>query len=206
MIIPQQPESLADIAKVITRGGIVAFRTDTFYGLGADPFNISAIEKIKALKGREGRKPILLIISDPEQVKRFISDSSSLFKRLAEKFWPGPLTLIGEARPEVPNEITAATGTVGLRLPDDQDVCALVRACGGALTATSANKADESPSRTAKEVASYFPFGIDLIIDGGTTRTNEPSTVVDVTGVEPKLIREGVVKWGEIKSATDRHG
>jgi L-threonylcarbamoyladenylate synthase len=203
--IQQQSESFPETARAISTGGIIAFRTDTFYGLGADPFNVAAIKKIKQLKGREERKPILLIISDPEEVKRFISDPSSVFKLLAEKFWPGPLTLIGKARSEVPQEITATTGTVGLRLPNDLHLRELVRACGGALTATSANKTDESPSRRASDVANYFPSGIDVILDGGMVRTEAPSTVVDATGVEPKLIREGIIEWAAIKSAIDRH-
>jgi L-threonylcarbamoyladenylate synthase len=188
-------------AAVIARGSIIAFRTDTFYGLGADPFNRSAVQRIKQLKGREERQPILLVISDHDQVDRFISEPSPQFDLLAAKFWPGPLTLIGKTRPEVPDEITAETGTIGLRLPADDEVRALVRACGGALTATSANPSGQEPSRTAAEVERYFGDTIDLIVDGGEARTNQPSTVVDASGAELKLIREGVIAWSEIQSA-----
>src|SRR5713226_5648877 len=109
---------IQDAAKTIARGGVIAFRTDTFYGLGADPFNRSAVQRIKQLKGREANKPILVVISDIDQVERFISERSRTFDLLAERFWPGPLTLIGKAAPEVPDEIGAGTGTVGVRLPD----------------------------------------------------------------------------------------
>lgn len=204
MIISQVNESLDQIAEVIAGGGVIAFRTDTFYGLGADPFNARAVQKIKALKGRGENKPILIVISDRDDIHRFIEQPSSAFKLLAEKFWPGPLTLIGQARSQVVPGITANTETVGLRLPADEELRALVRACGGALTATSANPANEPPSRTAQQVDSYFPTGIDLIVDGGAARTDLPSTVVDVTGAEPRLIREGVISWKEISAAESR--
>jgi len=196
--ISQPTESLPQIAETIARGGIIAFRTDTFYGLGADPFNRSAVQKLKQLKGREATKPILVVISDLDQIKRFISERSRAFDLLAERFWPGALTLIGKAVPAVPSEIGADTGAIGVRLPGDDNVRALVRACGGALTATSANPSGAEPARTADEVDGYFGASIDLIIDDGEARADLPSTVVDAGGPEPKLIREGVIPWAEI--------
>ena len=198
MSVSQTIQSLAQIAEVVFGGGVIAFRTDTFYGLGADPFNREAVKRIKKLKEREGTKPILVIISDQDQIERFIVERSESFESLAQRFWPGPLTLIGKAAAGLPGEITAGTGTVGLRLPDDQDVRALLRACGGALTATSANPSNENPAKTAQQVEYYFGSTIDLIVDGGDARVDRPSTVVDVTGVEPKLVREGVILWSEI--------
>ena len=206
LILNQNVDSYPLVAEVITRGGIIAFRTDTFYGLGADPFNASAVQRIKQLKGREEQKPILIVISDCDLVARFIDNPSATFNLLVENFWPGPLTLIGTAHLELPSDITAAAGTVGLRLPDDDEVRELVRGCGGALTATSANPAHEPPSRTAQDVENYFSKGIDLIVDAGPARTTQPSTIVDATHTEPKLIREGVIAWAAIRLATDLHG
>ncbi|MGB9180740.1 MAG: Sua5/YciO/YrdC/YwlC family protein, partial [Pyrinomonadaceae bacterium] len=100
---------------------------------------------------------------------------------------------------EVPVEITAGTGTVGVRLPDDASVREFVRACGGALTATSANRAGESPARTAQEVADAFPNGLDLIVDSGATRADKPSTVIDLSAGEARLIREGVVSLEKLR-------
>jgi len=188
-------------AEIITRGGIIAFRTDTFYGLGADPFNRSALQRIKQLKGREAAKPILVVIGDLEQLERFIAERSRAFDLLAERFWPGALTLIGQAAMAVPEELTAGTGTIGVRLPGDDNVRALLRECGGALTATSANPSESDPARTAAEVESYFGATVDLIVDGGEARVDLPSTVVDAAGPEPKLIREGAVSWTEIQKA-----
>jgi len=201
MIVPNSRESHNSAAEIIRRGGVIAFRTDTFYGLGADPFNRHALERIKQLKSREASKPILVVISDIDQIERFVSERSRAFDLLAERFWPGALTLIGQAAPTVPDEVTAGTGTIGIRLPDDDDVLALMRSCGGALTATSANPSGEKPARTADEVASYFGATVDLIIDGGKARADLPSTVVDAGGLEPKLIREGAIPWSEIQKS-----
>jgi L-threonylcarbamoyladenylate synthase len=194
LILKDSQEARAEAARITHRGGIIAFRTDTFYGLGADPFNASAVGKIRELKGREEAKPILLLISDLSEVDRFITRQSEVFKLVANRFWPGPITLIGTARPELPVELTAGTHTIGLRLPNDEYVRSLVRECGGALTATSANASGREPSRTAAEVADYFPKGIDLVLDAGTVTATEPSTVLDLTEDTPQLIREGAVR------------
>ena len=179
--------------EVIANGGVVAFRTDTFYGLGVDPFNAAAVARLKELKGREDNKPILLLISDAEQVKRLITVRSNQFKVAAQEFWPGPLTIIGEAVSRLPKEITAGTGTVGVRLPADESVREFVRSCGRVLTATSANPAGREPARSAREVASYFTQGLDLIVDGGEVTATEPSTVLDVLTSPPRIVREGAI-------------
>jgi L-threonylcarbamoyladenylate synthase len=192
MIRNDSETTRAEAARIIASGGLIAFRTDTFYGLGANPLNAAAVAKIRELKSREESKPILLLISDMDQLQRFIGDHSAVFEQTAAIHWPGPLTLIGAARAELPTELTAGTHTIGVRLPDDLNVRALVRACGGALTATSANVASEPPARTAKEVEDYFP-NIDLIIDGGDVSATEPSTVLDLSNARPRLVREGAV-------------
>jgi len=199
VILKQSEQALLKAADVITRGGVIAFRTDTFYGLGADPFNRQAVERIKSLKSREESKPILIVLSDYDQVHRFIDEMSPAFELLARAFWPGALTLIGRAQANVPDEITAGTKTVGVRLPNDDKVRALVRACGGALTATSANPSHAAPAGNAHSVQEYFGDAIDLIIDDGKATSEQPSTVVDATGDSPKLIREGVLSWAEIQ-------
>jgi len=177
---------------------VIAFRTDTFYGLGADPFNSDAVARIRALKGREDDKPILLLIADLAQLDRLIVERTVEFDRIAARFWPGPLTIIGKAVDDLPDEITAGTGTVGVRLPNDETVRKLVRDCGGVLTATSANPAGQSPARSAAEVRAYFPEGIDLIIDGGEVTATEPSTVLDATTSPPRIVREGAIRAADL--------
>lgn len=186
-------------ARAFAAGGVLAFRTDTFYGLGADPFNQVALQKIYALKGREDGKPLLVIISDAAMAERLIESQSKLFDAFAGRHWPGPITLVGAAREGVPDELTAGTGTIGVRLPDDEQVRDFVRAMGGALTATSANPAGQAAARTAQEVANYFPTGLDLIVDSGPAPGGLPSTVLDVSGPTARLIREGAVSEEKIR-------
>ena len=193
LIYPDSRATRERAAETIAAGGLVAFRTDTFYGVGADPFNARALEAINELKGRDG-KPILVLVSDAEVVERLLTRRTPAFDALAERLWPGALTLVAEARAGVPDILTAGTGTVGVRLPDDEEARAVVRACGGVLTATSANPAGQPPARTAETAARYFPHGLGLVIDGGAARTELPSTVLDVSGEHARMIREGVVK------------
>jgi L-threonylcarbamoyladenylate synthase len=192
MIQKDNEESRSEGGRIIANGGVIAFRTDTFYGLGADPLNPKAIRKVKELKGREDDKPILLLISDLNQVDKFVAQSN-FFKFVAARHWPAPLTLIGVSLPHVPIELTAGTNSLGIRLPDNEDVRDFVRVCGGALTATSANISGQPPARTAQEVENYFPTEIDLIIDGGEATATEPSTVLDLHDGGVRLVREGAI-------------
>ena len=186
----------ARAAEVVASGGVIAFRTDTFYGLGADPFNAAAVARLRELKGRDDNKPILLLISDVPVVERVIAERSEAFSRAAEAFWPGPLTIIGVAVASLPEEITSGTGTVGVRLPAAEDVRALVRECGGVVTATSANPSGCDAARSAQEVVDYFSeaAGLDLVVDGGEVTVTEPSTVLDATTSPPRVVREGAIR------------
>ncbi len=198
-ILKDSPQTRQLAKSVIARGGVMAFLTDTFYGLGADPFNRGALQRINALKGREEGKPILVVLSDRAEAERFILSRSELFEAVSRKHWPGALTLVVKARREVPEELTGGSGTVGLRLPFDESVRELVRSCGGALTATSANPAGEEPARTAAEVDGYFPQLLDLIVDAGVAQSLAPSTVLDTSGPVPRLIREGALSARQLQ-------
>ncbi len=199
MILRDTQETHRLAAAHVKAGNLIAFRTDTFYGLGADPFNRAALQQLLALKGREDGKPILLVVGDAPEVARFSPRLPKLFDALSARHWPGALTLVVSAHADLPPELTAGTGTIGLRLPADEAVRQLVRACGGALTATSANPAGEPPARTAEEAERFFPAGLALVVDGGAARTEEPSTVLDVSRDEPRLIREGAVSWRQLQ-------
>ncbi|MGH9942858.1 MAG: L-threonylcarbamoyladenylate synthase [Pyrinomonadaceae bacterium] len=199
IVLSDTVETRARAATLIAEGKVVAFLTDTFYGLGVDPFNPRAIGRLKAVKGREDNKPILVIVSDLSVAERLVAEKTEAFKSLVAAHWPGPLTLVARARAEVPPDLTAQTGTIGVRLPADEAVREFLRACGGALTATSANPAGLDPARTASEVSSYFSEGLALIVDGGATRAAQPSTVVDVCGEAARLIREGELSWEELR-------
>src|ERR1700694_4514884 len=198
MILPDNEQTRIQSAEVIQHGGVIAFRTDTFYGLGTDPLNRSAVAKIRQLKGREEAKPILVLIADARDVVRFVIQRTTSFDRVAKHYWPGPLTLVGQAGANLPDELTSGTGTIGVRLPNDPGVRALIRICGGSLTGTSANLSAQPPARSAQDVDAYFPMGVDLILDSGEVVAAAPSTVVDLSGTEPLLIREGAISREEL--------
>ena len=201
MILPSNDDSFQKARRVVSDGGVVAFRTDTFYGLGVDPLNTAAVRRVRELKGREDGKPILLLVSDAGAVDRFITSRSEIFRKLAEKLWPGPLTLVGPADKSVPDDLTAGTKTVGVRFPDDARVRKLVRSCGGALTATSANPTGNLPALTAEEVETYFPGMIEVIIDDGEVMSTEASTVVDTSGTVMRVVREGAISREQLEKA-----
>lgn len=198
MIRGDSDETRKLAAEIISNGGLIAFRTDTFYGVGADPLNASAVRKIKTLKGREEGKPILLLIADIADAEALLASKPQAYEVLSKAIWPGPLTIVVPAA-DLPDELTAGTGTVGVRLPDNAQVRKLVRECGGRLTATSANPAGSDAARSASEVSGYFATGLDLIVDGGEVTATQPSTVLDVTGSQPRLLREGALSKREIE-------
>ena len=200
MIIRRDNEDTRKLAaQIVANGGLIAFRTDTFYGLGADPLNAVAVAKIKQAKGREEGKPILLLISSERDLEPLIELKPMMLEKVVEKFWPGPLTIVMPAALNLPAEITCNTGTVGLRLPADEKARSLVEACGGRLTATSANPSGQEPATSARQVRDYFPLGIDLIVDGGDVTATKPSTVIDISQDRAKLIREGAVSKEELE-------
>jgi len=200
VITPDSAQARESAARIVSSGGVIGFRTDTFYGLGADPFKESAVSRIRELKGRDDGKPILLLLSDLSGLDSFIAVKSHLFTRLTERFWPGPLTIVGVAVSQLPETLTAGSNTIGVRLPNDETVRTLVRCCGGALTATSANVSGSPPAVTARSVADYFGESVDLIIDGGESTLREPSTVVDVSGGMAQVLRVGAVAATDIQA------
>ena len=178
---------------VIDAGGVIAYPTDTFYGVGVDPRNPRAVRKVFAIKGRKADQPILLLLHDRNDISLWTSGVTPTALRLMERFWPGPLTLVFRAAPQVLPELTAGTGTIGLRVPGNDITRALLGAVGHALTGTSANRSGRPSPRTANEVRLELGDSIDLIIDGGPAMEVLPSTVVDVTEEPPRLIRQGAI-------------
>ncbi len=183
-------EIIATAAKIVKDGGVIAFPTDTFYGLGCDPFNESAVERVFEIKKRRADMPLLILVDSVETVFRVSSSLPENFRILAENCWPGPLTIVVPAINEIPAALTAGTGTIGVRLPGAEFPRKLARACAGAITATSANLSGLSNPLTADDVVSQLGEGPDLIIDGGTCDPI-PSTVVTLVTVSPRVLRVG---------------
>jgi L-threonylcarbamoyladenylate synthase len=178
---------------VVRARGVIAYPTDTFYGLGADPQDAEAVRRIFAIKGREAGQPILLLLHDRSEVAAWASAVTPSAERLMERFWPGPLTLVFPAAPHVLPELTGGSGTIGLRVPGNELTRELLRNVGTALTGTSANRSGGRDPRTAEEVMREVGDRVDLILDGGATTGDRPSTVVDVTVEPPRIIRQGSI-------------
>jgi L-threonylcarbamoyladenylate synthase len=187
------PAALGRAAEVLRAGGLVAFPTETFYGLGAAALDAAAVRSVFLVKGRAESKPVLVLVDSPEMVSR-LAEVSERACGLMARHWPGALTLVLSARPGLPAELTAGTGTVGVRLSPHPVARGLVRALGGPVTAPSANLAGAAPPTTAAEVLRAFDGVIALVLDGGPTPGGQPSTVLDVSVEPPRVIRQGPVK------------
>ena len=203
-----KPESaaLAEAVRAIRAGGVVAMPTDTFYGLAVDPFRQSAVERLYALKGRESGKAVPLVAADVAQVVDYLAPLTAQAIRLIARFWPGPLTLLLAAPPTLSPAVSGGTGKVGVRVPGHAVARALCRACGVPLTASSANLAGAQPSADPDEVEGALGSLIDVLVDAGVTAGGPPSTIVDVTGDAPILVRAGAIAWGEIEALAKRSG
>ena len=189
--------ALEQILSFLREGGVIAFPTDTSYGLGADPFNDAAVRQIFAIKGRPETKPILLLVNSMEMAGR-VAALSDRATALAERFWPGPLTMILPARESVPSVVTAGTGTVGVRWGDAAFARRLIGAFDRPITATSANCAGMPSTIAVSEVREQLGDSIDMIIDGGTLPSRGGSTLLDLTVVPARLLREGPIAEAEL--------
>ncbi len=189
---------------LLQRGGLVAFPTETFYGLGVNPFDEQAVDRLLRVKGREDHKPILVLIGSVAQLSSLVQDVPPVATILIEAFWPGPLTILLPALPSLPHNLTAGTGTVGIRLSSCDPLTALLRLVGP-VTGTSANCAGQPPACTAQLVEQELGREIDLILDGGPTAGGPPSTVLDVRR-PVRIIREGAVTRQTIENVLETHG
>jgi L-threonylcarbamoyladenylate synthase len=196
------PESLLrEAGEVIRGGGVIAFPTETFYGLGVDPFNVPAVQRLYDLKGRSLQmSPILVLIRARHELQALVSEIAPAAERLMQACWPGPLTLVFRAAAAVPSVLTAGTGTIGVRLSACPDVQRVLEVLGGPLTGTSANRTGQPPATTAEEVERALGAAVDLIVNGGPTPGGLPSTVVDTTVNPPRVIREGRVSKAALRA------
>ena len=191
---PTDPEqSLIDRAVTILReGGVIAYPTETFYGIGADAENEEAIEKIYTIKGRSFNKPVPVIIGKQNDVIKYGKDLPETGRKLMNRFWPGALTLLFEASHNVPQKLTAGTGKIGIRLSSNIIATSLAKTLSRAITATSANLSGQKECSSVDDVIDSLGDRVDAIIDGGRTPGGMGSTIVDVTIDPPVIIREGV--------------
>ncbi len=187
---------------LLRAGGVVAYPTDTFYGLAADPRNPGAVARLFAIKGRAAGQAIPLIAADLAQATGAAEfDDCSL--RLARAFWPGPLSLILPASSAVCKDAKATDGTVAVRVPASDAARAIARAFGFCITATSANLSGEAAPTSAASASSALGGVVDLVLDGGDTPGGEPSTLVDAREEIPRLVRAGAIAWDRVLRSTE---
>ena len=197
-------EGIAAAATAIRSGLVIAIPTDTLYGLAADPFREDAVVRVFEAKGRPPERAVPLIAADAEQVVASLGALSTTARRLADAFWPGPLTLLVKAPDALPDIVTGGTGRVGVRVPAHATARALCRACDTPLTATSANISDRPATNDPDEVARTLASRIELLIDNGKTPGGAPSTIVDVTNDMPRLVRPGALEWDRVLACVQR--
>jgi len=186
-------EALKEASAVLRSGGLVAFPTETFYGLGADALNPRAVARVFSVKGRPGSKPVLVLVESVAMVERLAREIPAGARELMARHWPGALTVVLKAAAEVPDRLTARTGTIGVRMPGHPVALGLVRAAGFPVTAPSANPSGAEPPTTGSAVRGYFEGEVDLILDGGPTLGGIGSTIADCTVWPPHVLRRGPV-------------
>jgi len=195
-ILRATADNLAVASQILADGGLVAYPTDTVYGLGCNPFNVKALKRLFKVKG-ERDKPLPILASDVESIEKiaFLSEKA---RKIAARFWPGPLTLVLPKKPALLETATCNLNSVGVRIPKHDVALRIIRLSNGLLVGTSANKTGAKPPCTAQEVAEQLREEVDVILDGGTTPLGVSSTVVDFTQQKPKILREGPTCLEEI--------
>lgn len=198
------PAVLARAAGAIRAGGVVAVPTDTLYGLAADPFSARAVRRLFSIKDRALDRALPLMAADVAQIVAQLGGLSPLAEILATRFWPGPLTLLVPAPATMADEVSGGTGRVGVRVPAHAVARGLCLASGSVLTATSANLSGRQPTGDPEVVVASLGADVDIVLDAGTTEGGLPSTIVDVSALEPRLVRRGVIPWETVMSCLRR--
>lgn len=208
-IEPYSSSDLSRLAQIVGRviqgGGIAAVPTETYYGLAVNPFDPRAVDRLLAVKGRGDGKPILLLIGDRAQLSALVQEVPPMASPLMDAFWPGPLTLLFAAHPSLPPNLTAGTGTIGVRLSSCLPLVELLQQVGP-LTGTSANRSGSPPARTAGEVQELLGDDVDVIVDAGATIGGLPSTVVDARDHPVRVVRDGPISRQMLQNVLQTRG
>jgi L-threonylcarbamoyladenylate synthase len=199
-INPHDPDIsiISEAADIIRRGGVVVFPTRNLYGLGADACSLKAIERVFQIKKRPENKPISILIKSTKDLDRFVLEIPAVAVKLMESFWPGRITLVFNARPDVPDILAAGTGKIGIRLPEHPVAVALVNMLDNPITATSANISGMAGVYQIQDLPEEFIKKVSILLDAGPLKKGKGSTVVDVTTDPPTVLREGEALENEI--------
>jgi len=198
-------ETIAHAAAILRSGGVVAFPTETYYGLAVDPLQHRALERLFLIKRRPKNLPILALVTDCSQLTLLASQVPAVYEPLIACFWPGPLTLVFPALATLPSQLTGSTGTIGLRCSPHPVANRLIAAFGSPITATSANLSGDPPATTADEVVRIFGDQIDLVLDGGRTPGGNGSTLVGVRGAILNCLRQGNIPFAAVQACVGPH-
>ncbi|MEJ2597854.1 MAG: L-threonylcarbamoyladenylate synthase [Anaerolineales bacterium] len=199
MITADDPHAIDRATQTLQAGGLLAFPTDTVYGLAAHLLDPASIDRLYAVKDRDSTKAIPVLLSSPDELAQVTAEMNVMALRLARRFWPGPLTLVVPRHPSLPDNLSNLP-TIGVRMPDHPLALALMRRTGP-LAVTSANLSGAENTRTAQEVYAQLGGRIELILDGGRTPGGFPSTVVDCTAAEPAILRQGPITAADLQQA-----
>ncbi len=202
-ILESKSENIRIAADIIRQGGLVAFPTETVYGLGADALNPEAVGKVYAAKGRPSDNPMIVHISRTEDFEKLTPSLSPVVKKLMDAFWPGPLTMVVKRTPEVPDVTTGGLDTVGVRMPDNKTALALIEYSGTPIAAPSANISGRPSPTKAEHVVHDLNGRIDAILTGSDCRVGIESTVLDVTTDAPVILRPGIITKNELEAVLD---
>jgi len=194
----QREEAVKEAARLIRKGMVVAFPTETFYGLAALATDYNAIARVYLLKKRAVHKSLSILVADLNELDKYIENLSAEARHLAARFWPGPLTLVCHAGKKLPTTLTAGTGKIAVRISSHPVAQALVQAVGEPITATSANRSGSPSCRSCEEVLSQLGQDLEAILDAGLTPGGKASTIADVTTWPPKFLRIGAVDVQEV--------
>ena len=195
-ILEATTKNIIDASRIVKKGGLAIFPTETVYGLGCDPFNIDSVQRIIDTKGNR-TKPLPILASSINAVKK-VAYISSNGRKMAKNFWPGPLTIIFPKKDNISDIVTFHQNSVGLRIPNNNVALKLIQLSGGLLIGSSANKTDEKPPKKIDEISKELKENVDIILDDGPTSQGIPSTVVDLTTENPKIIREGPINLKQL--------
>jgi L-threonylcarbamoyladenylate synthase len=197
-------DKLRMIVSILDNNGLIVYPTETFYGLGANCLSSDAVKKIFVLKRRDRAKPLPVVISELNMLDSLVAEVPIAAEPFLSLYWPGPLTLVFPANPNLPQELLGAKRTIGVRLPAHAGVRDLVKNAGFPITATSANISGEEEFSDPNKVYDAFVGRVDCIVDGGETRGGPPSTVVDLTSRVPRILREGAIPTSELQKWLER--
>ncbi len=201
--IDPKPSVIEKAVSFLKAGKLVAFPTDTVYGIGADVFNEEAVRRIFTVKKRDTDKPLQVLISHRSDLQNIAEDQSEVLDRLASEFWPGPLTLVMKAKEDFPRQVRCNRDTIGVRMPSNAIALELIQAFGKPIAATSANISGFPDPVNAGDVIEYLGGAVHLVLDGGVTSGNVPSTVLDISVYPPVVLRQGKLAVENLNAVLD---